>query len=774
MRRMIAGAKKALHRNKNKLQNEDDSQPSVYHQPQTPQNTSIHIPPAPPDQWFILNLFTSKFVNIGKITEFFTWSQAGGHCALCSYILVRFIDECESGLPVNADVIVRWNTKDTAVKGGRKDEIPSFDFELSWGFPHGRAKSCAMNCFTSEDENMAYYITTRPSNPDIGSSAAFANARTWLAECDHEHTQCQQVFPGSVEMPTRILEILVTENGDYSVRLHDSAAEIVSYVALSYIWGGPQACQTLTSNIDEHKLQIPTGKLPRTIMDAVRCTNELGLTYLWVDSLCIIQDSVEDKAIEIGRMSNIYKNAYVTISAAKATTCEEGFLNSRVTADDVLRSSFKLKILTPKDPVALNQWIETYRVREDFSNYLPSNRLEAIFRTSPWSDTDAWFDMPSMVRLAASFMDGDHKDLLTASDIEDEPISKRGWTLQESWLSRRMLIYSSGQLSWRCRTRVQVDGGVTKSNTYWNIKDTYRFDENGEMIYDDGSKVPDSGKDFIFGTMWRDIVGELSSRTLSVAADKLNALEGIVQELRLQTGDEYVAGLWKQHLVSQLSWYQDPTRVGSESMLWSKERSCPSWSWIKTDGPVSFSYAENSRVEVKYVKILRNEMVGDYPNLRLEVDGGVMLRAPMSTLPITESLPKFRFPAPGHSHFAFTNVIFPDGALTNPELLVQTVSGEPVISAPHTLRFLELSWGKKDGKQNIADESRGLVLLPIKTIEGRENVYQRVGFFVVALEEDREEDNVVTLLSLEPRDVRPTAFGTVWKRSLKEEVALII
>jgi Heterokaryon incompatibility protein (HET) len=132
-------------------------------------------------------------------------------------------------------------------------------------------------------------------------------------------------------------------------------ARTAPYVALSYIWSKkPQTFLTLLDNINERMQQIDAKNLPKTIMDAVRCTQGLGLKYLWVDSLCIIQDSDTDKAKEIGRMSGIYKNAYATISAAKATKCEDSFLEHGSTVSDLLLSSFKLELLTPKDPVVLN------------------------------------------------------------------------------------------------------------------------------------------------------------------------------------------------------------------------------------------------------------------------------------------------------------------------------------------------------------------------------------------------------------------------------------
>ena len=75
----------------------------------------------------------------------------------------------------------------------------------------------------------------------------------------------------------------------------------------------PQTFRTLQSNLEDQKRQIDVNSLPKTIMDAIKCTEQLGLKYLWVDSLCIIQDSAEDKAKEISRMSNIYQNAYVSL-----------------------------------------------------------------------------------------------------------------------------------------------------------------------------------------------------------------------------------------------------------------------------------------------------------------------------------------------------------------------------------------------------------------------------------------------------------------------------
>jgi hypothetical protein len=67
-------------------------------------------------------------------------------------------------------------------------------------------------------------------------------------------------------------------------------------------------------------------QLPATIIDAIRLAQTLSISYLWIDSLCIVQNSEEDKVREIATMDRVYKNSWVTISAARASTCLDGFL----------------------------------------------------------------------------------------------------------------------------------------------------------------------------------------------------------------------------------------------------------------------------------------------------------------------------------------------------------------------------------------------------------------------------------------------------------------
>jgi hypothetical protein len=164
MRRIIASAKKALRRENHR---KDPAQP---HSSKVTFNLSLD--PAPPggykcwddtrcglcsrflDRWFILQMFTSNFVTLGKTTDLLEWSQAGGRCSLCNYISLQFVEETRGQVPLDAHFIVRWSMKDRAMKGARRDEIMSFDFELSWGYeqPPIQARRVDLPCFTSNGQ----------------------------------------------------------------------------------------------------------------------------------------------------------------------------------------------------------------------------------------------------------------------------------------------------------------------------------------------------------------------------------------------------------------------------------------------------------------------------------------------------------------------------------------------------------------------------------------------------------------------------------------------
>jgi hypothetical protein len=103
---------------------------------------------------FVYQLFTKKFFDLGQTTDLFAWSRAS-ECPLCHFLCVSFVDATGGQIPLDARVVVRWNTRDTAVKGGRRDEVRSWDFQLmsmNMSVETGAFKTwpAAMDCWTEE------------------------------------------------------------------------------------------------------------------------------------------------------------------------------------------------------------------------------------------------------------------------------------------------------------------------------------------------------------------------------------------------------------------------------------------------------------------------------------------------------------------------------------------------------------------------------------------------------------------------------------------------
>lgn len=212
----------------------------------------------------------------------------------------------------------------------------------------------------------------------------------WLHVCDNEHGHARDASSGgcAVQMPTRL--IYVGESSEHLEDIKDS--DFLRYLALSHCWGGSTSLSTLTSNIDKFRSEIPHKQLPLNFQEAIKVTRALKISYLWIDSLCIIQDDPEDWRQEAARMGQVFSNAYCTIAATSAAASNEGFL-------------------TPKLNSALSATFKT-----------PEGGLLHI----------------------SEFMENCNRDL------ESAPLNTRGWVMQERALSRRTLHFTKTQVYWEC------------------------------------------------------------------------------------------------------------------------------------------------------------------------------------------------------------------------------------------------------------------------------------------------------------------------------------
>jgi hypothetical protein len=186
----------------------------------------------------------------------------------------------------------------------------------------------------------------RAQNSLVASESSLRQAREWLSTCYSDHVKCPK-SPGDF-VPTRLLQI-EHDDGKVFARLIDAFSEAhTKWAALSYVWGGDQGFKTTVSSLSTMREPFSIEKLPRTLRDAVNVCRGLGLDYIWIDCLCVIQDDADDLAQELAIMPQIYQQAWVTISASTANNVSEGFVHDR-----------GYKVVKSKTPISL-----TYRAKD--------------------------------------------------------------------------------------------------------------------------------------------------------------------------------------------------------------------------------------------------------------------------------------------------------------------------------------------------------------------------------------------------------------------------
>ncbi|CAG8962214.1 hypothetical protein HYFRA_00005267 [Hymenoscyphus fraxineus] len=168
-------------------------------------------------------------------------------------------------------------------------------------------------------------IIERVVEEDPASKESLNLIEQWIRKCNDNHEYCSQTGPPP--LPTRVVDI--GEGAEPAPRLLVTNKKHGYYTTLSYIWGGPISKRTTMSCFESYCNSIPLETLPKSFRDAARITKALGIRYLWIDALCIIQDSKEDWENECPQMCSIYQNSYITIAAPSSPSAEAGFLQRR-------------------------------------------------------------------------------------------------------------------------------------------------------------------------------------------------------------------------------------------------------------------------------------------------------------------------------------------------------------------------------------------------------------------------------------------------------------
>lgn len=370
------------------------------------------------------------------------------------------------------------------------------------------------------------------SNPLIDHTIEdFKLVHSRLSDCVRHHSKCGPEFSSFI--PTRLLD-----TGDATLcespRIVSLAANgsALQYVTLSYCWGNnmPQKTKSTKQNINERMESISIEALPQTFKDAIAVVRQLGLRYIWIDALCIIQDSPEDWEREAAAMGEVYGNSLFTIAALSATGVTKGFGQGESWA-----GKGKGFFYSRTDPEMTEKRPVYIYARPRVSKDLPA----------------------------------------------DNVLGTRGWTLQERELSRRILTYSSSVINWECKV------GCWSNEVPWGILINSKLEGTHSILNRLKVSWGEDWKSFV----WKHVISDYSSRMLTKEEDRLAALSGIAIALADVMGHEYAAGIWKRNVLADLLWKtRSPSRGKQYEYPTRRPRAyiAPSWSWASVIGPVDW------------------------------------------------------------------------------------------------------------------------------------------------------------------------------------------
>lgn len=345
-------------------------------------------------------------------------------------------------------------------------------------------------------------------------------------------------------LPTRLLAV---DGSTPDIRLC-LAADLLNkprYLALSHTWGERRKRLKampllLKNNMSARKERIPWDELTKTFQDAITITKELGLQYIWIDSLCIVQDDKEDWASEAGRMAFVYSNAYLVVAATASETGDDGCFRTRC----------------------------------------PSHNIAAC----------GAYENVSNVHVQRQVC---HRTICEWQAISTSmPLLDRAWCFQERLLATRILHYTEDEVMWECQECLWCECDAIKHEDHTS---NFKIAHAEAMVsFDYQTRVKS----------WAKVLTEYSQRSLTVGTDRLPGISGIAKAIALPEMGRYLAGLWESQLPQALLWSYGRNVVDRPDVQSrSAEYQAPTWSWASTSTAVRTYHESSSKAVCRVIEI---------------------------------------------------------------------------------------------------------------------------------------------------------------------------
>lgn len=600
-----------------------------------------------------------------------------------------------------------------------------------------------------------------------GSPASMAMARRWLEHCESAHigtcSHCPSMPGEPPELPTRVIDV---GDAEKSPRLVETRGYRSEYCALSYCWGQAQATPLRTEKAShaQHLKSIPMEQLPKTLRDAITVTRDMGIRYLWIDSLCIIQDDHDDWAHEAAHMQKVYLNARLVLSALASDHGDGGLFRD---AQSDLPPFVQLSIPSPPDKSA-----------------------QSCLYALPYRVADG------------------------AAELVSGPPNKRAWVLQEESLAVRILYFGAEMLYWEClavtASESEPDGlqsGKVRPPREFNRARRKRL-QNRELNCDCHVALVSEANgrggwgDVSFDQAWEESVALYTRRSLSRHTDRIPAILGLAMRMQSALHCRFATGVWTgAYALRSLCWQV----TGQPGRL---VEHYPSWSWASTTAAVEYKLLGSQAFRASAVEWLANVVAieTDQSLSQSRVSGPVRIRGLLKKNP--GSLRKGKLggyyatfdPDTTHSEVVSTTSeplpLWSDSELNADDPGPEVDTSRPVAppsGRPQTTRTQRFQW---PGYEPEAEQGIEVFLdrlsLPLKesyflAVAGTKRTLPNIGFnamWELVQGKDEIKQNAVCLV-IEPVDpnrktwrrigiccAEPVAGG-FWDGAVEEEVAIV-
>ena len=493
-------------------------------------------------------------------------------------------------------------------------------------------------------------------------------ANGWLSNCSSYHTKCKPLMSVENYYPTRLIEVRAnSSDGELQLYSTSDVSTKEPYMTLSHCWGTSQFLRLTSSTLNRLQKGFNLAELPPTFQDAVMVTRALGIKFLWIDALCIIQDSNVDWQHEASLMSQVYSNSICNISALDAHDSTGGLFFNRG---------------------ASNIPYCTLKICRKFRR----ERLYEFAYTDFWSDS-----------------------------VQHAPLARRAWVLQERLLAPRVLHFGKRQLLWECNELracevyprgMRARGMRATDPTLGSTGDKFLKESFTTALQGGLENALTSSQ--MHGA-WNDLVQYYTRCNLTMSKDKLVAISGIVKRLQPLFKTDYLAGLWEENLLQQLLWHVDFHKEVRRDLAGEErpEYRAPSWSWASIDAPIvprpelELKVNHMATIIEAHVTPVTEDITGQI------MSGYIRLRALLFPVKVdTSDLP------------GYINLKWDGGRLERTYDVVPDVWPQSAVEA---LQFVPLlmTWFSLIAGGDPPEEIHGLILQPV---EGKQGVYQRWGY----------------------------------------------